>query len=166
MYRRITILCLAATVAAGSLMGCRPRGVIVVSNDRPQPVQVVRRYNGNDPGLKEPMLLLINASGELEALGSYDLAVQSIDFDHESLVLLALGEKPTGGYWARISGVHAEGDLLYVQGLANRPGDDQAVPQALTYPYDAVVIKKRRGMKVRSEIESVVGKHPQEYRSR
>lgn len=165
MCHRISMALLTSLLSATvALTGCRPQQVLVVSNERPQPVTVLRRFNGNDPGLKEPMVRLISSAGELESLGSYDLAVQSIDYDKESLLLLALGEKPTGGYWARITGVQRKGGLLYVQGLANRPSADAAVSQRLTYPYDAVVIRKIRNARIRSEIESVLGKHPQQYR--
>ena len=166
MGRQTIVLLALMGVVGASLAGCKPRHVIVVSDQRPQPVSVLRRYNGTDPGLKEPLLLLVNSAQDLESLGSYDLAVHAVDFDKESLVLLALGEKPTGGYWARITGVQREGQQLYVQGLANRPSQDQAVTQALTYPYDAVVISKIRHAKVLSEIESLMGKHPQEYRAK
>ncbi len=166
MSRQLAVITILFIGISASLAGCQPRGVIVIADERPQTVEILRRYNGSDPGLKDTALMLIQSGEELKSLGSYDLKVQTFDFERESLLLLALGEKPTGGYWARITGVQKEGDLLYVQGLANRPADDQAVPQVLTYPYDAVVVKKYRGASVRSEIESVVGKYPQEYRGK
>ena len=111
-------------------------------------------------------MLLVNSAEDLESLGSFDLAKQAINFEYQSLVLLTLGEKSTGGYWARITGIQQEGRLLYVQAVANRPSNDQAVKQELTYPYDAVVIPKIQHVQVRSEVESLIGKHPQEYRAK
>lgn len=166
MKRQVISACWAVILIGVCLAGCSPRGIIVIAKQKPKGIQIIARHSGNDPGLKQPTVLLVNAVEELESLGSFELAKQEIDFDHHSLVLLTLGENPTGGYWARITGLQQEGRLLYVQALANRPGEDQAVKQELSFPYDAVVIPKIRHADVRSEVESLVGEHPQEYWSK
>jgi hypothetical protein len=160
MNRRGYLL-LAMSVVGGALVsGCHPRGVIEIGDSRPKPVEIIASYHGSDPGFVEPMVLLVNSHEELEQLNSADLIDQGIDFDDESLLLLSLGEKPTGGYWARITAVQRQGGLLYMQGSANRPHRDQTVPQVLTYPYAAVVIKKIHSAQIRSEIDSVLGRQP------
>ncbi len=157
MYRRNIALCLMCLTAA-AILGCQPTLVIPITKSRPQPIAVLRHYNGSDPGFQEPMILLINKAEDLNRLGSYDLVNSKINFAKESLLLLTLGEQPTSGYWARITGIQRKGGLIYVQGMANRPGENETVTQALTYPYDAAVIKKIYSGELRSEIESVSGR--------
>lgn len=160
MNRRMRWFLVLSVTMGAFAWGCQPRGVIMITDTRPKAVEILRRYHGSDPGFTEAMVLLINSREELESLNSSQLIDQPIDFDSESLILLALGEKPTGGYWARITAVQHQNNFLYVQGMANRPHRDQTVPQTLTYPYDAAVIKKIRSAQVRSEIESVLGRQP------
>lgn len=163
MNRRI-ILLLTIGVAMGALVsGCQPLEVISITprtDRRPKAVEIIEQHHGNDSGFKEPIVLLINSYEELEALNSLHLVNQTIDFDSRSAVVLALGEKPTGGYWARITAIQRKGDQLYVQGTANRPHRDQTVPQLLTYPYAAAVVKKIHSAQVLSEIDSVLGRQP------
>ena len=159
--RSISLLLWVMGVAMGaSVSGCGPHGVIEIMDSRPKAMEIISRHHGSDPGFKEPMVVLVNSYEELESLNSSHLINQTINFDRESLLLLALGEKPTGGYWARITAVQRKNNLLYVQGTANRPHKDQTVPQVLTYPYAAVAVKKIRSAKVRSEIDSVLGRQP------
>lgn len=160
MNRRYLVLWVTGVLMGALVLGCQPRGVVVITNRRPKAVEVIRSYHGSDPGFNEPIVLLINSYEELESLNSSHLINQTVDFDRESLLLLALGEKPTGGYWARIKAVQHQYHFLYVQGTANRPHKDQTVPQTLTYPYAAVVVKKIRSAQVRSEIDSVLGRQP------
>ncbi len=159
MGRRAVTLLAAVVIAAtaSGLAGCKPRGIIVISRERNEALPILKHYNGSDPALTYPTVLLINSPEELAELGSTELATHLVDFNNESLLLLALGEKPTTGYWARINGVQRKGEHLYVQGTANRPAEFEPVTQVLTYPYSAVVIKKQYIRKIRSEIESVSG---------
>jgi len=160
MNRRIVLLWVMGLAVGASILGCQPRGVVVITDRLPKAVEIIRKYHGSDPGFTEPMVLLVNSREELESFNSSHLINQAVDFDRESLLLLALGEKPTGGYWARITAVQRQNNLLYMQGTANRPHRDQTVAQVLTYPYAAVVIKKVRSAQVRSEIDSVLGRQP------
>ncbi len=166
MQHRLAIMGLIGWMVLGAgLTACKPQQVMVIAPDRPRAMEIKRRHNGSDQGLKEPTVQLIRSAEQLEALGSSDLAGLGIDFARESLVLLALGEMPTSGFWARITGVQRKGDVLYVQGLANRPHESETVTPSLTYPYEAVVIKRVRAARVRSEIESVFGRSPEQFRT-
>ena len=146
---------LFATVA---ILGCQggPQKVEI-----PQPVSIQARYQGDAPGLKEPTVELIETRKELKALGSDAIAKKAdLDFNKQSLVVFALGEKPTGGYWAWIDSLQKEGDTLWVTGRANRPSENQSVSQQITHPYAAVVIPKVDVARVRDDIQSVVAKMP------
>ncbi len=55
-------------------------------------------------------------------------------------ILVTYGEKPTGGYAVEITGVEEKSDKLVVTVKFTEPGPDDIVTQALTYPYDLMVI--------------------------
>jgi hypothetical protein len=55
-------------------------------------------------------------------------------------ILITYGEKPTGGYAVEITGVEEKADRLVVTVKFTEPGPDDMVTQALTYPYDLMVI--------------------------
>ena len=121
-----------------------------------EPVSIQRHLTGDDSGIKTPAVVLVNSRDELTAMGSVDLVNAEVNFDEHSLIVLALGERPTGGYAAKITGVQKRGNEIYVQGYAARPSPDAMVTQVITYPYDAVVVPKMQGS-IRSEVDSVVG---------
>jgi hypothetical protein len=97
----------------------------------------------------------------LDALGAQELSELEVDLDQYDLVLVALGQQPTGGYWVHITGLQRVGDVIYVEGIANAPADDEAVTQAQTYPYAAAVIPKvNAALALRSSIQSVQSQQP------
>lgn len=55
-------------------------------------------------------------------------------------ILVTYGEKPTGGYTVEITDTEVKEDELLVTAEFTEPGPDEIVTQALTYPYDLVVI--------------------------
>ena len=144
--------------AAHTLAGCGstpPHGAAAGG-----PVTIEGLYEGPISGVDQPGVSLITSTEQLQSLQSATLAAIPVDFSKQALVVLALGEQPTGGYWARITGVRVDGNALVVRGLANRPAPDAMVTQALTTPYCAAVISPPGAATVRSEIESVVGQQP------
>lgn len=157
MYRRTPILIVLCAAVAAALIACKPRGVIEIPDREPHPVAILQHFTGSDPGLKEPVVMLINSQDDLQELGSEKLIDEPINFKKQSLLLVSLGERPTGGYWTKITAVQRQESALYIQGIANRPREDEPVTQTLTYPYAAVTIKKVYAAKVRSEIESAQG---------
>jgi len=122
-----------------------------------EPVPILAMHHGDDSGLSDQVVLLINSQAQLERTGSEELLNKGVDFDQASLVVLALGERPTGGHWARITGLQAGGGTLYVQGIANRPDRSGAVTQVMSYPYCAVEVAKLADLSVNPEIKSVEG---------
>ncbi len=119
-----------------------------------QPVPILQSYAGNDASLPGPDVIVVNSAAQLPE-GS-ELAGQNIDFSRRSLVIVTLGERPTGGYGVRIHGVQRHNNTLYVQGVETQPGSDAVVTQALTHPYAAVEVEKLpAGLIVQPEIEEV-----------
>lgn len=126
---------------------------------RSGPVAMVAHVNGEDPALRDPNLRLITTQEEFNRLGSDELRRLTPDFGRESLVLLSLGERPTGGYWTHVRRLDREGDDLWVYGTVNRPASDETVSQGASYPYEAVVIAKVPATtRLRNGIESVTGR--------
>ena len=78
------------------------------------------------------------------------------DFAKHDVVLLTLGEQPTGGYAADITALQRVGDTLYVQATATAPGPAAEVTQVVTHPFSAVIIDKQpEDIILRSDITSV-----------
>lgn len=109
-------------------------------------VSILSRTAGSSTKLTEPGPYLINDATTLENFGAKELVDINVNFDDQSLIVLALGECPSGGYWAHIDGVQQLGDTVIVQGTANRPTKAQGKDK--TYPFEAVVVSKVRGMVV------------------
>jgi hypothetical protein len=126
----------------------------------PVAVPVAGRFNGSDPGLKNADTLLINSQQELTKLGSKDLLKQKFDFEHNSLIVVALGTQPSPAYWTRVAAVQQKGHHLFVQVLINQPDPAQAAAKKNTNPYDAVVIAKVTDVKLRVEETILKGVAP------
>lgn len=157
-------------LAAALLVGCAapeptaeapPPGI---DPDTIEPVHVVEQLHGNDPALAEARLELIESPEGFDALGT-DLALSpaDVDFETQNVLVFALGEQPTGGYWVQITGAQRVDDTLWVQIVANAPDDEQAVTQELTYPYAAAVIPRVDVARVAEDIEQVRGASPEAY---
>jgi hypothetical protein len=125
-------------------------------------VKISAMQHGNEPALASPEVVLIQSKEALDAIGSEQLSALAVDFSTQSVVILAYGERPTGGFWARITGAQQLGQELYVQGTVNRPGPDLAVTLAVTYPYCAAVLDTTGSLILVSEIEETVGEQPGE----
>ncbi len=126
----------------------------------PMPLPIVELIHGDISGIEEAGTYLIKSSEDLAAHRSATLAALKVDFSMHSLVLLAMGQRSTGGYWARITQVSQAGDTLIVVGQANRPGPDQMVPQMLTSPYCVAVIPATTASRLRADVTSLTGQTP------
>ncbi len=158
-----TFKLLAVLLVSATMLACESTTTTTTGNSAgavaasAMPVTVLRQSMGNDPALIFPAVMLIQSQAELDALKGRELAAGKVDFSKESLVVIALGEQATGGYWAKVTAVQAAGSQLFVQGIANRPGKDEVTTQAKTYPFAAAVIAKTSATSVRSDVQSVVG---------
>jgi len=140
-----TMLVVAALFGSAMMFtGCKSNGGDAVSDDAAtmplaEPVEVVGQQGGSSSALDSIGAMLIRTQAEYDALGDAEI-YPDVNFDENDLVIVTLGEQPTGGYAVEISGVQQVGDELAVSGTATTPAADAVVTQALTYPYDAVVI--------------------------
>ena len=166
MFMRITALVCLVLVLGASLGGCkqRPRAMKQMTREvasgrqaLAEHVTILGQDQGNDPGLTDFGIHLIRNRADLDALGAKTMGDPHIDFANEDVVLLCLGEQPTGGYWTRVTAVQLEGDELHVEGIANAPGPSEVVAQVFTYPYSVVKIPKTGATEVYQHIRSVTG---------
>lgn len=122
-----------------------------------KPLEVQARYTGQYASFEKPGVYILTSPAQL---GDLDGAIDAsqIDFANQSVVVLAAGSRPTGGYWAYLSSLQRSGNALYVQGRVNSPGEGAMTTQAFTQPWSAVVVEKLPGnMMIVPEVESTVG---------
>lgn len=87
-------------------------------------------------------------------------ALPSVDFSRERLVVVSMGERPSGGYSIEVEGVFLSGGTLYVSVLEVSPGSDCMTTTAMTQPVDAVVVpagKEPVKFVERSKVQSCSG---------
>ena len=72
-------------------------------------------------------------------------APPNVDFDHEMIVLAALGERPTGGYTILVdsAGTNAAGVTVWIG--TSSPGPHCGTTQALTQPVDIARLPRTEG---------------------
>jgi len=131
--------------------------------DQPRPVAPVLREGaaregeiavrtlerGQYSGLKEPMVLLVTDPGEWEAVWRRHTAVMArprpapaVDFGQEAVVVVALGERRSGGYSIAVTGVRLKGDQLVVRVRRQSPPPGAVTTMAFTQPYHMVAIPR------------------------
>lgn len=152
-------LCFVATL---TLAGC---GDVTVVNSNHNGTEVTaasvltiqQQITGQSMALKLPNVFLINSEEQINGTRSKQLKELTVDFNTQSIVLIALGEQKSGGYWVKINGIQAgENGDAYIQATVNKPSKDQMTTQGLTYPFAAIVTGKITGTVI-PEIESVEG---------
>lgn len=148
--------CGTADPVADEPIGVDPTGI--------EAVPILEQAQGEDDALSEPRIDLIRSEDELAALGADIPLAEGLDFGEQSLVVFALGEQPTGGYWARITGAQLVDRTLWVQAVANAPGEEAMTTQQLTYPYAAAIVPRIDDrVRVESDIRSVTGQQPDAF---
>jgi len=65
-----------------------------------------------------------------------------VDFDVEIALLVAAGERPTGGHTVTIEAARLIGDTLHVDTVERSPGRGCMVTQAITYPATAAAVER------------------------
>jgi len=73
----------------------------------------------------------------------FSAGIQEKFFGGQRFVLVAAGEKPTGGYAVEVTEAAAKGGNLEVKVKMTAPGPDDFVTTALTYPFDLVIVAEK-----------------------
>ncbi len=106
-------------------------------------------------GLSAPGHLYLNSKDQihqLEALPGRNLSLdplRTIDFSQEHIVLVALGQKPTGGFSVTLAGAHLSGSELELSVRTREPAPGAMVTQALTTPCAVIAVAANGWDKVR-----------------
>lgn len=109
----------------------------------------VTLFESSVTGVMEPRRTVIRSSEEWTAawreltgmLVPQDPAPE-LDFGVTSVVLVAMGSRPTGGYVIEVASVTAGDDTLYVTVRETSPGPECIVTQATTSPALAVLVPR------------------------
>ena len=163
MLKKMAMLMAMAVVSGGVMTGCAGNKAAdgqageAMGAMKAEPVAIKSQMHGQQMKGGETGVKLVNSDAEWESL---EIEGMKPNFGKESVVLLSLGEVPSGGYWARITGVQQVGDVVYVQGVVNQPAPGQVVTQAMESPYCVAVIEKVDANNVQYDVEEVMGEQP------
>jgi len=139
------MIVLAVVLApATALVGCKSDGDGGGTGhvDLATPVAIGDGAYGSSDALPSAGTHLIKSQEAWEAGGFAEACPAPMDFEANDVVVIALGQRPSAGYWVSIDAIQQVGDELLVQCTMNKPGDDDVVAAVLTYPYHAVMVPK------------------------
>ncbi|WP_428387870.1 protease complex subunit PrcB family protein [Mucisphaera sp.] len=155
------ILALSLTAATGCALFNKDQttqaSAAEAAIDLAKPLGILETVRGDSEEFPDPGLFVINDPADLNGYDNSPLADLAVDFNSQSIIVLALGQQPTGGYWASIDAIQREGTEVVVQGKANRPAADQMVSQVISHPFAAAVVPKIQSVTIRSDIEGLMG---------
>lgn len=137
-FIHMTVLALAITLVTG----CSVNRSATASG-----APLARQVTESDHcGLTAPGLVYISNASELDRLRrlpSGNLSInqlRAIDLEREHLVLVGLGQKPTGGYGLTLRSAEIVDGVLELTLNARKPPQDAMVTQALTTPCAVIAI--------------------------
>lgn len=116
-------------------------------------LDVTRLTPGGTPvhysGLSDPLRLAVfdaptfaDAWGRAFANHDPKPPVPEVDFETDFVVVVALGERSSGGYAIEVAGAREEGGGVVIGILATSPGKGCPVTLAMTQPLDIVKVKR------------------------
>lgn len=142
---------LIASVLAALAIGCSgaldapgPHSPLTVTRLRAEPFSFTYFSQIRQPErlVIRDQVAWVNAWASLSPLGAPIAAPPNVDFDHEMIVLVALGERSTGGYSILIdsAGTNADGVTVWVG--TSSPGAHCVTTQAFTQPVDVAKLPR------------------------
>lgn len=150
-----TRVVLSCTVVALTLLACRPgKPVARDGSAQGSAIEVRDLAAGVHGGPSEPAEAVISNPERLASIWPATGAPPEIDFSEETVIFVALGQRPTGGYEVEITTVQARGDTTLVHYVERPPGPGCMTTQALTSPYHIIAVASVPGP-VRFERETV-----------
>ena len=153
----INPLRLLVPVLLASLIGCNstsidsprfdiPAGAIDLAWGSTGAAHIAKGYSS---GLRSAERTLIEDEAAWEAAWARVYAnvlpqpsLPVIDFNRYSVILVALGERNTGGYAIEVTRLASTSDYLYAGITSTSPGSRCSTSQALTQPFDIVRIPR------------------------
>ncbi|HET9680294.1 MAG TPA: protease complex subunit PrcB family protein [Gammaproteobacteria bacterium] len=136
MLRQLTRFFLVAGLLA-LLTAC------ATTPDTPVTLSVSNLARGAYSNLEIERFQIIHDAATLERLwqqAQISKPVPTIDFTQNSVVLVALGERPTGGYRVDVSQAVKARQRIEITVTIRKPGDQCVVTQVVTMPYHFVAV--------------------------
>ncbi len=140
-WKRMMLVVALAPVAVLT-SGCKTDGGTTGGLALAEPVEIVEGMSGSSDALKTAGTYLITSQAQWESGGFAEACPGPIDFAAHDVVVVAMGEQATAGYWVRIDAIQQAGTELAVQCTMNKPGADAVVATVVTYPFHAVMVPK------------------------
>jgi len=112
-------------------------------------VSFVTLAKGLASGVAQPTQLVVRSQNDWAALWSRHMRTQvasppppSVDFSHDMVVALFMGERPTGGYAIEVTRIERTAQGLTVHYRTSRPDPSAMQTQALTQPFHLVTVPR------------------------
>lgn len=125
------------------LMGC----AVNRSEKTPEGAPLARQLTQSDHcGLTAPGLVYLESADDVERLSRLPTAnlpldsLKAVDFEREHLILVGLGQKPTGGFGVTLEGSVIHDSILEVDVALRQPAADAMVTQVLTTPCAVIAV--------------------------
>ena len=146
---RYRFLALALVIPIAPACGTRNASVTAFSQESTV-VSVEQVFTYPHSGINDSRRLVIQEAAAWRALWREVVAertpppaLPAIDFDHDMVIVAALGRRGTGGYAITIDDVYAEGGRLYAVVRETSPGPGCMTIQAFTAPVTGVRVPRR-----------------------
>lgn len=145
------------------LLSCKPSESTTSSVAEKTVFTPIEIQSGDNGGYKTKTNLVISTQKEFlkiweQAFANYmnKESAPEVDFKKNIILLVALGEKTSGGYTIKVNSVIESEDNTIVNILNTSPGKGCMTTEALTYPYQIVQIEKPNNTVKFSEMEKVI----------
>lgn len=140
--RRPATRYLSVLVTAGLLVGCA-----VNRSETPDGAPLARQLTQSDHcGLTAPGLVYLDNAEQIDRLSDLPTrnlpldSLKAVDFEREHLVLVSLGQKPTGGYGVTLDQSAIREGTLELTVNVRQPAADAIVAQVLTTPCAVIAV--------------------------
>lgn len=131
----LVVLCLLST------------GCTVSQTETADGAPLARQVTASDQcGVGSRGLTYLSRKSDLAQLGDWPMQnlsmkpMRALDFDQEHILIVGLGQKPTGGFGLTLANSEIDGGTLEVTVFLRRPPADAIVTQALTTPCAVLAI--------------------------
>jgi hypothetical protein len=125
-------------------------GCVVNQKETAEGAPLVRQITASDQcGVVAPGLIYLNEQEDLERLQGLPMQnlsmkqLNELNFDREHVLVVGLGQKPTGGYGLTLANSRIIGDTLKITVILRRPPADAMVTQVLTTPCAVMAVTPR-----------------------
>jgi hypothetical protein len=121
-------------------------GIASYGADDAKPVKVREIAKGGFSGMQQPGQLVITNQQQWQKVWAQHSAgrtaqpLPEVNFEKETVVFVAMGQKRTGGYTVKIDSAEKSGDKTIVHVSTKSPGKGAMTTQVITAPFAAAAI--------------------------